>query len=200
MEKRILSIVLAASLVWMSSCSSSYSTALTRTTEPAEKPLMADLEVGSKKVTATYTETKSEIGKRLWMRNISNSGRNEQRMKELAVYKALEESNADVLVSPSYKMTTKIINSSNQSVTVVVSGYPGKYTNFRPVPEITGFEVQELKGEPPYIIINKDNEGKSVTYQVVSDFRNNTLDFDLDGASVDKVVIGKGSLKKRNER
>lgn len=78
-----------------------------------QKPVIADLNVGEKRVEGTATRKGSfTIGE----------------VKELAIYDALEKSKADVLVEPRFD-----INKSFNKIEVTVSGYPATYKNFRPM-------------------------------------------------------------------
>lgn len=76
-----------------------------------QKPVIADLSVGEKRVTGTA----------------SGKGTVEE-IKDLAILDAVTKANADVLVEPRFS-----IEESFNSATVTVTGYPGTYNNFRPM-------------------------------------------------------------------
>ena len=108
------SLVLFASLSIFSSCSVFEKT--TRTKEipgvVLQTPVLADLDVNNTKVTgiAEFKNSKPDY------------------VRNMAVANALEKSDADVLVSPTYSTTTTAGN-----ISVTVTGYPAKYKNFRPM-------------------------------------------------------------------
>ncbi len=88
-----------------------------------QKPVIADLDVGEKRVTGTASGkgTVTEI-------------------KDLAILDAVTKAKADVLVEPRFS-----IEESFNSVTVTVTGYPGTYNNFRPMePSDTTFVNGEV--------------------------------------------------------
>ena len=78
-------------------------------------PLMADLDISKEKVKGTAT-----------MGFSSGIGAPIEECKRSAIGNALISSDADVLIEPFY-----IIETTESSVTVMVSGFPAKYKNFR---------------------------------------------------------------------
>lgn len=78
-------------------------------------PMIADLEVSEKKISGTAT-----------MGYSSGIGAPIEECKRSAIGNALIASEADVLIEPFY-----IIETTEYSVTVQVSGFPAKYKNFR---------------------------------------------------------------------
>lgn len=73
---------------------------------------LADLQISSTRVSGKAIRTKGETIEQL---------------KLMAVANALEVNGGDVLVEPQYTITQR-----GSRVTVSVTGYSGKYTNFRP--------------------------------------------------------------------
>jgi hypothetical protein len=78
-------------------------------------PLMADLDISKEKVKGTAT-----------MGFSSGIGAPIEECKRSAIGNALIASDADVLIEPFY-----IIETTESSVSVMVSGFPAKYKNFR---------------------------------------------------------------------
>ncbi len=76
------------------------------------KPVVADLEVRPTKVTASVED-----------KNVS-----EARLKKSALFKAMEQANADLIVEPIY-----IIEKNDRDIKVTVKGYPAVYKNFRTI-------------------------------------------------------------------
>lgn len=75
-------------------------------------PVTSDLLISDKKVTASYS---GEAATASW-----------EYLKEMAVAKALESNDSDVLLEPNYEL-----KASGNERTVTVKGYPAKYKNFR---------------------------------------------------------------------
>jgi hypothetical protein len=87
-----------------------------------QKPVIADLNVVETRVEGTATGRKSK--------GVEN-------LKQMAILDALQKSKADVLVEPSFDITTV-----GRKVTVNTKGFPATYTNFHP---IKNEEVELLK-------------------------------------------------------
>ena len=77
-----------------------------------QKPVVADLQVVETKVTATVSVNYGTVAA----------------VKQLDIEKAIAQSNADVLVEPTFKAMVE-----DDTVTVTVKGFPANYTNFRPI-------------------------------------------------------------------
>lgn len=101
------------SLALLSCKSTSHTTVSTDVDGPTviQKPVIADLNVGDKRVTGTASGkgTVAEI-------------------KDLAILDAITKAKADVLVEPRFT-----IEESFNKASVTVTGYPGTYKNFRPI-------------------------------------------------------------------
>ena len=114
-------IYFAAVTMFMGSCASSmhkYSSSPFIDIEEPEiqgYPLIADLNISKEKVKGTAT-----------MGYSSGIGAPIEECKRSAIGNALIASEADVLIEPFY-----IIETTESSVTVQVSGFPAKYKNFR---------------------------------------------------------------------
>lgn len=78
-----------------------------------QKPVVADLDVQETRVTGTAKAGRSTP---------------EAEVKQLAVADALKKLNADVLIEPRYEVSTTL-----KETTVIVTGYPATYKNFRPM-------------------------------------------------------------------
>ena len=116
LNKFIQLLIVLCATVFMASCSSvaKYSTAKTIDIKPTviQKPTVADIQVNEKKVTGTHS---GKI-KTTSLETIQNE----------AVASALKSANADILVEPRFDTTI-----DGSLTTVVVSGFPATYKNFR---------------------------------------------------------------------
>lgn len=173
-----------ASVLGLSSCGyTSKSTLATANTLDLEyDALMADLEVGTERISATI--------------RIENTKRNsvsERGMLDNAIYETLRKENADALVGMQYTQTVEYNSNTKTRINVItVSGYPVYYKNFRPVPkDKTTFDVQELKPETPYVIVEKDREDNQKGYRVISTTKvKHQAVIPVKEASVDGLVLG----------
>lgn len=124
MKKLYYHSIIIFSLFSFSSCiihssRKSYSTETQQVIAPEihTNNVIADLEVKEQKVTGTAN-------------GLSIKGNTVESTKEEAVFLALKSANdADILVQPKYEITV----SSDGAIVVVVTGYPAKYKNFRPL-------------------------------------------------------------------
>lgn len=149
-----ITLLLISATCILSSCALRITSSTTRTIQPLEEPMMADIDVKSEKVTGTYTERKRA---------------DEKRIKLNAVYNALANgTKGDILVAPQYEIVkdVKMNGAKIKSVTVTVTGYPAFYKNFRPVPKAAEYEIREVTPQTPFVIITKDNDGNPITYEV----------------------------------
>lgn len=177
-----------ASVLGLSSCGyTSKSTLSTANTLDLEyDALMADLEVGTDRISETI--------------RIENTKRNAVNVRDLldnAIYETLRKAGADALVGMQYTKSVEIeYNASKKAKiridVITVSGYPVYYKNFRPVPkDKTTFDVQELKPETPYVIVEKDREGNQKGYRVISTTKvKHQAVIPVKEASVDGLVLG----------
>lgn len=182
---------IVAVLLIATSCSYRMVERTGRTLEPYSEPMMADLEVSQTKVTGTFSVMKRELGRLRW--NMASTRTNIYKLN--AVYDALQSVKADVLLFPQYEYVK--VEGAGSGIMVTVTGYPGVYRNFRPVPKAIKVNLTEMKPETPYLIETKDENGKTVGYKVVTNYKNNSLD--LNDVTLDKVVVTKNSKKSRHE-
>lgn len=191
MKKMILFAALLGMAV-MQSCTSYKSTVSgTRIMEPEIKRLMADLEVGTERVTASFSIENTRYKK--------NRMVGEKDMMLNAVYDALLRVNADAMIGVQYKMYSEYdYKLQIRTRTITVTGYPVWYRNFRPVPEVkTQFDVKELKADTPYVIIEKNSKGEEKDYRVITSTKvKNDPVIHLDKMALKKIVIGKDDKKK----
>lgn len=114
-------------------------------------PLIADLDIDEKKVEGTAT-----------MGFTPGMPAPTEECKQSAIGKALIASSSDVLIEPFY-----IIESTDNSVTVKVQGFPAKYKNFRKdqismdslkkIGMVSAAAVSEMNSGDPISSIMKDN-------------------------------------------
>ncbi len=150
----IVTILLIIAICALNSCALRITTSTSRTIQPFEEPIMADIDVKTEKVTGTYTEKKRA---------------DENRIKKNAVYNALANgTKGDLLIAPQYEIVkdTRFNGARIKSVTVTVTGYPAFYKNFRPVPKAASYEIREVTPQTPFVIITKDSDGLPITYEV----------------------------------
>ena len=192
MKKTIFSLIaVAAILLIATSCSYRMVERTGRTLDPYFEPMMADLEVSQTKVTGTYSATKKEFGRIRW-RLESTKG---DIYRRNAVYDALQTVKADVLLFPQYEYVK--VEGAGAGIMITVTGYPGVYKNFRPIPKAIKVQLTEMKPETPYLIETKDEDGKTVGYKVVTNYKGNNLD--LNDVTLDKVVVTRNGKKSRHE-
>ena len=157
---RRLFFVLCAS-VFVVSCSSTakYSTAKTIDIKPTviQKPTVADIQVNEKKVTGTHSGKITTTS----LETIQNE----------AVASALKSVNADILVEPRFDTTI-----DGSVTTVVVSGFPATYKNFRTMKDedISLMKIGAVRQvntfTPPTVTAKKPKVGKAalITLGVVA--------------------------------
>lgn len=192
MKKTILSlVVIVAALLVVTSCSYRMVERTGHTLDPYSEPMMADLEVSQTKVTGSFSVFKKQLGFIRW--RAASMKTNTYRLN--AVYDALQSVKADVLLFPQYEVVKT--EGMGDGITVTVTGYPGIYKNFRPIPKAIKVDLTEMKPETPYLIETKDEDGNTVGYKVVTNYKNNGLD--LNDVTLDKVVVTKNSKKSRHE-
>lgn len=153
LNKFIQLLIVLCATVFMASCSSvaKYSTAKTIDIKPTviQKPTVADLQVNEKKVTGTHS---GKI-KTTSLETIQNE----------AVASALKSANADMLVEPRFDTTI-----DGSLTTVVVSGFPATYKNFRTMKDedIPLMKIGAVKQVntfiPPTVTSKKPKVGKIV--------------------------------------
>lgn len=86
-----------------------------------QKPVLTDLKVNPRKFTSSYA---------------ANGSQDIEYHKSQAVAKAMMESKADLIIEPSYEIT-----SSGTGISIVTTGYAGSYQNFR---QLTGADTSLL--------------------------------------------------------
>ncbi len=113
-----------------------------------QKPLVVDLDVKDKRVSGTAST--------------SFKGEKIETIKNNAIYDALQNSKADVLVEPRFDTET-----SGDRTTVTVTGYPANYKNFRPatINDTTYLKLgisRTAKSYEPAIDLKKKGVGAAV--------------------------------------
>lgn len=138
-----------------------------RTIEPQIYPILADLDIKTQKVTGVWNYECE-----------SGASYDEELLKSNAVYQALKDIKADILVAPQYHISTKIMG--RQYITVTVTGYPAFYKNFRPISEFSDLETIE-SNSGIVVVVAKDQSNRILGYQVVvpSGRDSRTIDMDL---------------------
>jgi hypothetical protein len=104
-------------------------------------PVTSDLIISDKKVTASHS---GEATYASW-----------DYLKEMAVAKALESADSDVLLEPNYEL--KLVGKER---TVTVVGYPAKYRNFRNMQFIERSQTSSNEPPSPSNPINNNNKKK----------------------------------------
>lgn len=177
MKKNLFYFVCLVAAVVVTSCSTSKVVSTARILDPITNPIYADLDIKAQKVTGVFNyECKK------------NAPINEKEMRANAVYSALKESNADVLVAPMYQINTKIMG--KKYVTVTVTGYPATYKNFRPIDPVEFASLETVEANNGVLVlVGKDQNENVLGYQVVvaCDKKVNTIDMDM--LTLDKIVF-----------
>lgn len=194
--KKLLFLAAVVGLMGLQSCSSykvsktfTASNIITANTEV----LMADLEVGDKHITGTFSV---EVSRH------KQSNLTSERMVLTAVYDALQKVNADAIVCLQHKVTSEFDSKSGvETRTVHISGYPVYYKNFRPVPVVqTEFDVRELKPETPYVIVEKNTQEGEKGYRVITSTKiKNQPIIPLDEVALEKLVINGDKKDKKSD-
>ncbi len=123
--KKLLFVMVVAACTMLSSCSTTYKTATTRSVNaPIVAAAVADLTITGNKITYTYTPPKG-----VWAAGVDNC-------INAAVSDALQNAGqgADVLAEMQYTLVMKrgmMGAKSGKVKSVTVSGYPARYKNFR---------------------------------------------------------------------
>jgi len=124
--KKLLVVMAVAACALLSSCSTTYKTASSRSVKaPIVAASIADLEITGNKITYTYTPPKG-----VWIAGVNNC-------VNAAVSEALQNAGqgADLLVELQYTLVMKrgLLGTKTGKVkSVTVTGYPARYKNFRP--------------------------------------------------------------------
>jgi hypothetical protein len=186
--KKISFVVIAFVAILFASCGTertiSYTTSIGANNYIVDvTPLVATLQVTETHITGEFEITCKK-------RAIVNY----DELRDNAIFNALKKSNSDVLVAPQYQIKTSL-HGGKKSVQVTVVGYPAKYVNFMPAPKAEKLEIQELKDNANYVLINKDTQGKVCGYRVVLPYDKNMKTLDLEDATVDKVVLDGAKVK-----
>ncbi len=180
MRKISLLSMVVVILAMLSSCSTTIVTSSVTDIKPTVRPIIADLKVQPTKISATFTSNDKRVFQ------LGRGG--EQEIVRNAVFQALQTAKADVLVGMQYQITEKR-NSFGRllSKSVVVNGYPGVYVNIRPLPN-NEILTQELKPETPYLITEKQGDGDTKVYTIITT-KDNELTLDLDKAKLETVIL-----------
>ncbi len=167
-------------LALLSSCSTTIVTSSAPDIKPTVRPVIADLEVQQKKISATFTSNDKRVFR------MGRGGESE--IVRNAVFQALQTAKADVLIGMQYQIT-EVRNAFGRlkSKTVVVNGYPGVYTNIRSLPN-NEIKAQELKADTPYLITEKQGDGDTKVYTIITT-QNNELTLDLEKADKETVIL-----------
>lgn len=173
------------------SCKLTKTVSLVREVEPKTNVLVADLEVGKKKIVGEFQYTMKH---RIFIPT---------KMQELiddAIYNALIPAKADVLVGA----TTRVVQESGffkTTYTITVSGYPAYYRNFRHE-YVKDLELKEINGT--VYVIPKGADKHPMGYQVIVPTDKYARYIDVDQMLVDKILfeptapqlVGQGELEK----
>ena len=157
MMKKICFIAIVVAGVVLSSCSSYRVSSTPKLLEPRVAPVHATLEVRQSKFTYIYQQTFPK-----------NAMVNEEQLRDNAVYEALAQAKADVLIAPTFK--TEVEVDGRKYYTITVTGYPADYTGFvqeKAVMRPETLEVKELKKDAAYLLLDKDQNGNLVNFEVV---------------------------------
>ena len=172
MKKQAFVLLVILAMI-ASSCTVSKTVSSARQMTPKTQVMVADLEVGTIKVTGEfkYDTKKNQIV-------------DTKELVENAIYNALQPANADVLVAP----ITQVVQDTRgrKYYTVTVTGYPAYYRNFRHV-AIKDIELKEINGTVYVIPRNIDNTPAGYQVVVPTDKYANYIDMNL--MSLDKVVF-----------
>lgn len=188
MKKIVLWVsVLVLSVITFSSCCTTRVSSVTRVTEPLTGGVLADLDIRTEKITHTYEVV------------IKNSiMTNEEELKMNAVFEALKNVGADVLVAPQFKVTRTVCQ-FKATYEVVVTGYPAYFVNFKQKSIGEKLELRELKEGASYIIVKKTSDNNDVEYDnniIRVTEKTNKVTFDVNESDLDHVVFtGKGKRK-----
>lgn len=140
--KRYIALIILITAIAISSCSTAkLSTTEVTTTEidklgVQQQPLLTDLDVKETKVSGVANGSSTAIAK----------------LKQEAVAQALEKSNADILIEPTYSIETKSTKS-----TVTVTGFAANYKNFRKKTEADTI-IYDLDNVNTPIVSNSNEE------------------------------------------
>ncbi len=180
MKKSLFLSMAVVALALLASCSTTIVTSSAPDIKPTVRPVIADLEVRQTKISATFTSEDKRVFK------MGHGG--EQEIIRNAVFQALQDANADVLVGMQYQVT-EVRNSFGRlkSKTVVVNDYPGIYRNIRSLPN-NEIKAQELKADTPYLITEKQGDGDTKVYTILTT-QNNELTLDLEKADKETVIL-----------
>ena len=155
MKKLFFFIVVAC--MALTSCSTYRVNSKGRTMEPLVSPLYATVDVRPNKITYTYQVSFKK-----------NEFVDEKSLCDNAVYEALIQAKADVLVAPTFKVESEI--DGRKYYTITVTGYPADFTEFvqeKPRMAPVAIDIKELKKDGAYIIVDKDQNGVQEGYRVV---------------------------------
>lgn len=149
--KKLLFLIATATIgLFSTSCSSEYgitenNTRLMPVTSTAHTmPTVAELRVSSSKISHQVTVTN-----RFSLKDISNYGDSPKMvyLQKLALNQAAQKYDADVIVAPSYSITT---SDDLKTITITVTGYPANYYNFHTA---TTEEMNIISNDPEHSMV-----------------------------------------------
>ncbi len=180
MKKSLFLSMAVVALALLASCSTTIVTSSAPDVKPTLRPVIADLEVQQTKVSAEFTSNDKRVFR------MGRGGESE--IVRNAVFQALQDAKADVLVGMQYQIT-EVRNSFGRlkSMTVVLNGYPGVYRNIRSLPN-NEISAQELKADTPYLITEKQGDGDTKVYTIITT-QNNELTLDLEKADKETIIL-----------
>ena len=178
MKRNLFYLICLVASVCITSCAGvSKVVSTARTLEPETAPIVADLDIKTQKVTGVYNfECKK------------NAVVDEKTLMNNAVYEALKDMKADVLVAPQYQINTRTMG--KKYVTVTVNGYPAFYKNFKTVVPKEFAELETVESNNGIaVLIAKDQNNNVIGYQVIVSADKNVKTIDMDLLTLDKVVL-----------
>lgn len=167
-----------------SSCSSVKVSSTGKTLEPEITTLRADLDVKYTKVKGVY-DINVKKNEHVDIKAMCNN----------AVFNALDPVGADFLVGPQFKVDIEV--RGRKYITVTVTGYPAYYKNFHQDAEpqyLESYDIQELKPGTPYLVIDKDQYGGVMGYDLIAPkapkcCEKKPCTIDLNETTVDKIIL-----------
>ena len=151
MNKIFIAFAVATVGLLSVSCSSQYSgitennTRLMPVTSTAHTmPTVAELRVSSAKISHQVT-----VANKYSFRDIADFGDSPKMvyLQKLALTQAAQKYDADIIVAPSYSITT---SDDMKSITVTVTGYPANYVNFHTA---TAAEMDIINKDPEHSMV-----------------------------------------------
>lgn len=129
-------IILASILLMATSCGPSI--VKSYTTRSAYMPLAFESVPMVSELAVSRTKVSAEV-------KVQYKGQSRKSLEEFAVGEALNKANADILLEPRYEYVTK----GKQLLSIKVSGYPARFSNFHKVTEEEAEIMVKLNTPPP---------------------------------------------------